>query len=148
MAPPRDWTTGSAKWAAVAVLGSASLGGLYISLFERERGSLAPVVSHAAAQAEGEPAAPTRSSSHALPLTCVIDLNSASAAELDLLPGVGPALAARIIAYRQEHGSFASVDQLDNVKGIGPRTLERLRPLVKVEPPAPSPAPAADPSPP
>lgn len=62
-----------------------------------------------------------------------IDLNSASAAELETLPGVGPALAQRIITHRDLNGPFASVDALDEVSGIGPATLEKLRPLVRVQ---------------
>lgn len=57
-----------------------------------------------------------------------IDINTASAVELADLPGIGPALAERIIEYREEQGRFASVDDLQNVKGIGEKTLERLRP--------------------
>jgi competence protein ComEA len=60
-----------------------------------------------------------------------VDLNRATAAELERLPGVGPALAVRIIAYRDSVGSFGSVDQLERVKGIGPATVARLRELVK-----------------
>ena len=56
-----------------------------------------------------------------------IDVNVASAEELDALPGIGPALAARILAYRKEHGSFASLDDLALVDGIGTRTVEGLR---------------------
>jgi competence ComEA-like helix-hairpin-helix protein len=51
------------------------------------------------------------------------------------LPGVGEALARRIVDYRLEHGPFRAVDELRQVSGIGPVTLERLRPLVDVEPP-------------
>ena len=56
-----------------------------------------------------------------------IDVNTASAAELDALPGIGPALAARILAYREEHGPFASLDDLALVNGIGTQTVEGLR---------------------
>lgn len=58
----------------------------------------------------------------------IVHLNGASAAELDALDGIGPALAARIVAYRTEHGGFSSVDELDEVSGIGPVRLEALRP--------------------
>lgn len=60
----------------------------------------------------------------------LVSLNSATAGELETLPGVGPALAARIIAYRQESGGFRTIDDLLGVSGIGERTLESLRPLV------------------
>lgn len=69
--------------------------------------------------AEGAPSAP-------------VNLNTASAAELDSLPGVGPAIAERILQWRELNGWFTSVDDLDEVSGIGPATLERLRPLVTV----------------
>jgi competence protein ComEA len=56
-----------------------------------------------------------------------LSLNRATAAELEALPGIGPALAARIVAGRP----YRSVDALDAVRGIGPRTLQRLRPWVR-----------------
>ena len=61
-----------------------------------------------------------------------LDLNTATADDLDALPGVGPVLAERIVAWRTEHGSFTSVDQLREVSGIGPRKFDSLRPLVRV----------------
>jgi competence protein ComEA len=61
-----------------------------------------------------------------------LDVNAASAEELDRLPGVGPATAAAIIQYRSTHGPFASVEDLGSVRGIGPAKLEQLRDLVKV----------------
>jgi competence protein ComEA len=61
----------------------------------------------------------------------LIDINRATAAELERLPGVGPALARRIVAYRDSVGSFGSVDQLQRVKGIGPALVARLGPLVR-----------------
>ncbi len=62
----------------------------------------------------------------------VVDLNTATAEELDTLPGVGPATAAAILAYRDEHGRFASVDELLEVRGIGEAKLEQLRASVTV----------------
>ena len=56
-----------------------------------------------------------------------ININTASASELEALPGIGPALAARIVEYRDGHGPFASVDDLTDVPGIGPAKLEALR---------------------
>lgn len=63
-----------------------------------------------------------------------IDLNRATAAELESLPGIGPALAARIVAYRDSAGGFRDIGELAHVRGIGAATLERLRPLVYVRP--------------
>lgn len=61
-----------------------------------------------------------------------IDINSADATALEALPGVGPALAQRIVAYRVQHGPFAAVRDLQNVSGIGPKLLQRLMPLTQV----------------
>ncbi|MFO7573116.1 MAG: ComEA family DNA-binding protein [Gaiellaceae bacterium] len=59
-----------------------------------------------------------------------VSLSSATADELDGLPGVGPITAQKILDYRAEHGPFASVDDLDAVPGIGPTRIEQLRDLV------------------
>jgi competence protein ComEA len=61
-----------------------------------------------------------------------INLNSAGVEELATLPRVGPVLAQRIVDWRQQHGSFGSVEELDAVEGVGPKLLEALRPLVRV----------------
>lgn len=62
-----------------------------------------------------------------------INLNTATAAQLEALPGVGPVLAQRIIEYRQTHGRFQSVDELLEVRGIGTKRLENIRPYVVVK---------------
>ena len=61
-----------------------------------------------------------------------VDLNTATVAQLDALPGVGPVTAAAIVAWRETHGRFTTVDQLAEVDGIGPTRLARLRPLVHI----------------
>lgn len=61
-----------------------------------------------------------------------VNLNTADAATLDTLPGVGPATAAKIIAWREQHGRFASVEDLLDVSGIGAAKFESLRDLVTV----------------
>lgn len=64
----------------------------------------------------------------------VVDLNRATAAELESLPGIGPALARRIVAWRAQNGPFRSVDALSQVPWIGAATVERLRPRVRATP--------------
>lgn len=61
----------------------------------------------------------------------IVDLNVADVSALERLPGVGPATAAAIVAHRDEHGPFASVDELLDVPGIGPAKLSTLEPLVR-----------------
>lgn len=61
-----------------------------------------------------------------------LDLNAATLADLDGLPGIGPVLAQRILDWREQNGRFTSVEELGEVSGIGDRVLENLRPLVRV----------------
>jgi competence protein ComEA len=61
-----------------------------------------------------------------------LDLNRATAEELDALPGIGPSTAQAIVAHREEHGPYASVDALEDVRGIGPAKLDAIRDLVTV----------------
>ena len=62
----------------------------------------------------------------------LLDLNSATVADLDALPGIGPVLARRIVDHRTAHGPFTSVDQLDDVNGIGPAIFADLVDRVRV----------------
>jgi competence protein ComEA len=64
------------------------------------------------------------------PLSGVVNVNTASAEELELLPGIGPSRARAILEARRERGAFKSLEELEEVKGIGKGALERLRPFV------------------
>lgn len=61
-----------------------------------------------------------------------VSINSASEAELDTLPGIGPVLAAAIVEWRTQNGGFSSIEQLQEVSGIGPSTYAELAPLVRL----------------
>jgi competence protein ComEA len=77
---------------------------------------------------------PKSSRSTKAPPAQPIDINEATAAQLQMLPGIGPIRARQILEARQK-GAFENVDDLRRVSGIGPKTLERLRPYIKVEKP-------------
>jgi len=70
-------------------------------------------------------------------LALTVDPNRAGRPALEAVPGIGPALAARILAYRAERGPFASVEQLAAVPGIGPKTLAAVRPYLEIGGPGP-----------
>lgn len=73
----------------------------------------------------------------------VVNINTATQAELESLKGIGPEKAKAIIEYRTKNGAFKTVDDLDKVKGIGKATLDKLRPDISVGGAAAKPAPAA-----
>lgn len=62
----------------------------------------------------------------------LLDLNTATASELEALPGIGPTIAGRIVAYREEKGPFVSTEELLLVRGIGEKLLQTLEPYVTV----------------
>jgi len=71
-------------------------------------------------------------SAQLLTLGLPLELNTASAADLEALPGIGPALAQTIVTYRTAHGPFRTIDDLLQVSGIGLKKLENLRPLLVI----------------
>ena len=62
----------------------------------------------------------------------LIDINTADEKELQKIKGIGPALAGRIIEYRESHGAFKSIDEIKKVRGIGDKTFEKMRDQIKV----------------
>ena len=65
-------------------------------------------------------------------LSIEISINEADSHDLESLPGIGPTLAQRIIAYRHEHGSFEALEELKNVRGIGEKLFQKILPYVKL----------------
>jgi competence protein ComEA len=85
------------------------------------------VAAHTAA-AQDAPARPATAAAAGAP----VNLNSATAAQLEALPGIGKATAERIIEYRQKNGNFKKPEDLMNVRGIGEKSFLKLKPLITV----------------
>jgi comEA protein len=80
-----------------------------------------------------QPDAPSSASSNSAK-GGIVNLNTASVAELEELPGIGPSTAARIVEYRQKNGSFKKVEDLMNIRGIGEKSFLKLKPLITITP--------------
>ena len=79
-----------------------------------------------------EPAEREASSARAAEEDGLVDINAASSEELETLPGIGPKLAGRIVAYREENGPFTTPEELCEVSGIGEKVLEKIRARIVV----------------
>lgn len=81
----------------------------------------------------------TKTSENPVPVTAekqvaipIVNINTASLAELDLLPGIGPVYAQRIIDYRASNGGFKTIEEIKNVKGIGDSTFEKMKSYITI----------------
>ena len=72
--------------------------------------------------------------SSSAPASAPINLNTASVAQLETLPGIGRSTAERILEYRQKNGSFKKIEDLMNVRGVGEKSFLKLKPLITVTP--------------
>jgi competence protein ComEA len=93
--------------------------------------SLSGVV-HPAHATQGKPAGSPPPAAKPAPAAAIVNINTASVAELDALPGVGSKTAALIIEYRQKNGPFKKIEELMNVRGVGEKNFLKLRAQISV----------------
>lgn len=143
--PPAPPVSGPAKWVALGIVAGGSLVGIVWSL--QSSSKPAPPVERAmslntiaAPQSVDEQRRSEAESARTIATSAsrLVNLNTATEAELDMLPGVGKVTARAILDYRARHGAFRVLSELDKIKGIGPATIEKLRPLVTLEDTAPT----------
>ena len=118
-----DWSRSPAAMVSCAILGIAGIIGLVWSL------NLQPTPAHAPAGIA------TMNMASDSPARLLIDLNNAQARELEMLPSIGPTIAQRIVDHRTKHGPFDSLNDLDDVHGIGPKTIAKVSDWVTLSEP-------------
>lgn len=111
---------------AITLCGLLWIAGSFATAQGPKKPSGSPVVS---AQKKTAPAA--------APMAARLNLNTATAAQLDALPGIGPKTAQRILEYRQKIGGFKKIEQLMNVRGVGEKNFLRLKDRITVGPAKP-----------
>ncbi len=123
---PTQWSQTPAAGFAAAVLAAASIGGIGWSVVSYEPASGVVMTSHDSSAEESRRVSPAS-------VVHLVDINTASGAQLELLPGIGPVTAAAIIADREENGAYSVIEDLDRVRGIGPKTIESIRDWVEID---------------
>lgn len=124
--------------ASGGVKAGASIGSLNLARLLVDGEQVAVGVKGAQGDPSGQPAGGTDSGSSGSPAGGssgggeLLDLNAATASELEELPGIGPVLAERIVQWREDNGRFTDVEVLGEVSGIGDALMAQLRPLVRV----------------
>ena len=113
----------------IALLVTAVSGVIWLAVGDEPRGG---IFTASTATPTAQPPAPTQAPIGEEPSQGRLNINTATATELDALPEIGQVLAGRIVAFREANGPFTATDQLMLVQGIGQITYERLRDLVTV----------------
>ena len=108
----------------LTILGGLALVALGILLWQQRQEPL---------RVEAGPALSSAQWDEQLRMSRLVELNRATAEELERLPEIGPSLARRIVAYRDQHGPFRNPEDLQQVPGIGPKTFDALRDFVTVQ---------------
>jgi len=122
--------------AVASVTGLCAVGSQYVNHSTEKPHASAPTTS-AAVQTHTDGRGWTSSKTSSVktkyrPAYASVNINTANEEELDTLPGIGPAMARRIIEYRTQHNGFQSIDELDQVKGIGPKKLVNIKPYCRL----------------
>lgn len=115
------------------IFGLSALSGMAMAVEKKEAPQGAAVVAEKgspSAQSATEGKTAQIKADKAMPKN--VNINSADKDQLVALPGIGPKTAEAIVAYRKENGNFKSVEELTKVKGVGDKTLEKLRPYLQV----------------